>query len=173
MARSARHNVRPIQMPNTSRGCTDVQVELVTDLLYENGLAPAAADIIPSLTTARTSAGSLAQLSARALDNSSAPLAARAKERRISFSDAPQASRSHASFPLAMAGPSVILSNLQRSLVVIVQAPRCPDPNSSSSASRARQPSNPQSIRLPRFAWHRLPRFPARQSRSLLHNRVT
>lgn len=71
LARSARRNVQPIQMSNTSRGCTDVQVELVTDLLYENGLAPAAAGVIP-FTTARTSAGSLAQVSARALDNSGA-----------------------------------------------------------------------------------------------------
>lgn len=55
------------------------------------------------------------QVSARALDNSSEPLAARAKERRISLSDAPQTRRSQASFPLAMAGPSIILSYLQRS----------------------------------------------------------
>lgn len=114
-ARSARRNVRPIQMSNTSRGCTDVQVELVTDLLYENGLAPAAAGIIP-FTTARTSAGSLPQVSARALDNSSVPLAPRAKERRLSLSDVPQPSRSHASFPLAMAGPSIILPRIRRSL---------------------------------------------------------
>lgn len=46
----------------------------------------------------------------RALDNNSEPLAARAKERQISLSDVPQASRSGASFPLAMAGPSIILS---------------------------------------------------------------
>lgn len=115
LARSARRNVRPIQMSNTSRGCTDVQVELVTDLLYESGLAPAAAGVIP-FTTARTSAGSLPQVSARALDNSSVPLAARAKERRLSLSDVPQPSRSQASFPLAMAGPSIILPHLRRSL---------------------------------------------------------
>lgn len=115
LARSARRNVRPIQMSNTSRGCTDVQVELVTDLFYENGLAPAAAAAIP-FTTARTSEGRLPQVSARALDNSSVPLAARAKERRLSLSDVPQASRSQASFPLAMAGPSIILPHLRRSL---------------------------------------------------------
>lgn len=115
LARSARRNVRPIQMSNTSRGCTDVQVELVTDSYKKNGLAPAAAAAIP-FTTARTSAGRLPQVSARALDNSSVPLAARAKERRLSLSDVPQASRSQASFPLAMAGPSLILPHLRRSL---------------------------------------------------------
>lgn len=44
------------------------------------------------------------------------PLPARAKERRLSLSDVPQASRSQASFPLAMAGPSTILPHLRRSL---------------------------------------------------------
>lgn len=135
LARSARRNVRPIQMSNTSRGCTDVQVELVTDLLYENGLAPAAAGVIPQLTTARTSAGSSAQVSEGPPDNSAEPLAARAEERRLSLSDVPQASRSQASFPLAMAGPSIILPHLRRSLAVIVQAPRCSDQNSSTSVS--------------------------------------
>lgn len=137
-----------------ARGCTDAQVDLVFEIMRKPPRACASLNSLP-----RRYQPIIRLQYPHGHGNDSSTVLGRSRKRAPALPQSRTANHPLSSVVLTCHHPA------PPALAVIVQASRCSDPNSSPSVSRTSRSWIPQSIRLSRFAWQRLPGFRARQVR--------